>query len=101
MRRGSHVVLGSLLTLASSSAVSGCKDRSPEWDRPIQRPAVSVSGAGAVAIVDEPEERVVFLSIEGNLSTNESAVPIGRGVAKTSVTPDRGHVLVLTRGDVP
>jgi hypothetical protein len=85
---------------ALSAALSAGCNRDPVWTMP-PGPANALGLTGAAALVDAAGQRVLMIPVRKDLTIDPVSVPIGRGYAASSVTPDGSRLLVLTQGDVP
>jgi hypothetical protein len=96
-RRG--LLLG---VVASAIALSslGCKPRSDFWDAEVNSPR-AIGLSGSVALLDEPLDRVVFLTSSGPGKLETSAFPVGQNVTTVAASVDLSRYFVLSRGVFP
>jgi len=93
---------GVAILVASAMLAAACGERGEAWEMSVENNAFVAFGLrGAAAIVDHPAQRALLLPVEGDLSLAPVSVPIGRGFAAATETPDHEKLLVLCRGDVP
>lgn len=90
--RGIVLVLGWL--------VSGCGDRAEKWDAGAGNPK-SVGLLGAVAISDEPLDRVLLVSSPKSYEVRTQAFDVGENVAAMATSLDRDTLFVLSQGVQP
>ncbi len=81
--------------------VVGCGGRDAFWDAALPGRLQFATGESAVGVLDAPAERVVLLSVRGDLELETAPVRVGKGAVGLDRTPDRRSLLALTRGVTP
>ncbi len=84
-------------------AIGGCGSRSPYWDTSVPAGSSSFGLANGVALVDDSDHRVVFLTAIAGQQLMTSAFPVGHNVLgqATTTLPDGSRLFVLSAGDSP
>ncbi len=90
----------SLSLVGAALLLAACGEREEFWDFQSGTPT-SHGLASSAVFVDTAAERLLFLTVQKDLTLTPVSVPIRRGVAASSPTRDGSGLLVLARGDVP
>ena len=93
-----HNILGGIALVC---ALSACGSRPSYWDTGVSGTASSYGLNNGVALVDDPDHRVVMLTAQADQQLTTLSRPIGHNVASTSTSPDGSHLFVLSTGDWP
>jgi hypothetical protein len=88
------------IVLAFGWLLSGCGDRADKWDAPAGE-ARSVGLVGAVAIMDEPLDRVLMVSSPRSYEVKTQSFDVGENVAALATSVDRDTLFVLSQGVQP
>jgi hypothetical protein len=94
MRAASIRHLGALVV-----CLAGCTSPAPFWTSPVSN--VSYGLAGGVALVDDPNHRVVLLQGTSSQALEEHSFPIGHHFQSAAVSPDGSTLFVISSGDQP
>jgi hypothetical protein len=78
-------------------AASGCGDRAATWSQP-SAGGQAYGLTSAVALVDQPANRVVTLGIDASGTLTETPLPTGHDVRASAVGPSRNKLYVLAAG---
>jgi hypothetical protein len=97
--RTSRVTLVCLV--GASLAVASCGSRPSYWNNPVATSNVTFGMAGGVAVVDDVEHRVVFLTGTANQGLATQSVAIGHNFASAATSADGDTLFVLSSGDWP
>ena len=90
-----------LIALAGALAIGGCGGRSPYWDQPAPSAATSYGLQNGVALVDDADHRVVFITAQPDQKLATQSLPIGHNVLNVSTSSDGKRLFVLSQGDWP
>lgn len=82
-------------------AVTACGSRASYWDTTLDLPVKSVGLSGSVAVVDPSLDRVLMLTSPSGRGLASTPLRIGKNVAATAASPDRGTLFVLSSGVQP
>jgi hypothetical protein len=86
--------LGALLV-----CLAGCTSPAPFWTSPV--PNVTYGLTGGVALVDDPNHRVVLLQGRSDQTLEEHSFTIGHNFQSAAVSPDGSTLFVISTGDQP
>lgn len=81
-------------------AVAACGDRPDAYQAPLTRVA-ALGLEDRVALVDDAAHRVLFLTPHAGQELERTSVPVGKGIVRADVSPDKKRLLVLSAGEVP
>jgi hypothetical protein len=91
-----------LLGLVGACTVaSSCGGRPSYWNNTVNTSSVTYGMAGGVAVVDDVDHRVVFLTGTANQGLATQSVPIGHSFASAATSVDGKTLFVLSSGDWP
>jgi hypothetical protein len=90
-----------LIALAGALVIGGCGGRSPYWDQPAPSAATSYGLQNGVALVDDADHRVVFITAQPDQKLATQSLPIGHNVLNVSTSSDGKRLFVLSEGDWP
>jgi hypothetical protein len=86
--------------LVLACAIGACGGRPSYWESATTT-ATSHGLANGVALVDDPDHRVVLLTAVADLQLARRSFSIGHNVASTLTSPDGARLFVLSTGDSP
>jgi len=78
-----------------------CGGRPDAWDAPGELPVTSVGLSGSVAVLDEPLERVLFLTSPAGQQLSVTDARVGKNVVSATPSGDRTKLFVLSSGVQP
>jgi hypothetical protein len=81
--------------------VLACGGRPDAWDASGELPVTSVGLSGSVAVLDEPLERVLFLTSPAAQELSVTDAQVGKNVVSATPSGDRQTLFVLSRGVQP
>jgi hypothetical protein len=87
--------------LALASAIGACGGRPSYWNASVTGTAISYGLSNGVALVDDPDHRVVMLTALADQQVATRALPIGHNMASAVTSPDGQRLFVLSTGDWP
>ncbi len=87
--------------VGASLAVASCGGRPSYWDKPVNTSSVTYGLARGVAVIDDVEHRVVFLTGTANQGLATQSVGIGHNFASAATSADGDTLFVLSSGDWP
>jgi hypothetical protein len=90
-----------VIALAGALVIGGCGGRSPYWDQPAPSAAASYGLQNGVALVDNADHRVVFITAQPDQNIARQSLPIGHNVLNVSTSSDGKRLFVLSEGDWP
>lgn len=91
--------LGSIV-MASACWLSACGQRAEKWDARVESPA-SEGLVGAVAVFDEPLERVLLLTSPRSGQVSAHPFGIGKNMTAVATSEDKDTLFVLSKGVQP
>ncbi len=97
MTRAGIVLVG----LAGVCGIGGCGGRPSYWDESPPSPANSYGLINGVALVDDADHRVVFVTAQADQRLATQSLPIGHNVLHVSPSTDGKRLFVLAKGDWP
>ncbi len=89
-----------LVACAGACSLGGCGSRASYWNQALPV-ATSYGLANGVAIVDDADHRVVFVTGQPDEKVSSQSLPIGHNVLDVSVSADNNRLFVLSQGDWP
>jgi hypothetical protein len=88
-------LLASLALLGAAGA--GCGGRPHDWMQPANTSA-TFGLRDAVAIVDDPTDRVVLLTAGADQTLTPTEIPVGRNILNAAALPDGSKLFVVSEG---
>ncbi len=90
-----------LVACAGACSLGGCGGRPSYWDQPLPVAAASYGLLNGVAIVDDADHRVLFVTGQPDENVSTQSLPIGHNVLNVSSSADGKRLFVLSQGDWP
>lgn len=94
-----------LLGIAGACGIGGCGGRPSYWNDPAPSPPPSVATSygllNGVALVDDADHRVVFVTAQADQNVSTQSIGIGHNVLNVSTSSDGRRLFVLAQGDWP
>jgi hypothetical protein len=81
--------------------MASCGGRPSYWDQPVNTSGATYGLAGAVAVVDDVDHRVVLFTGAADQELTTQSLPIGHNFASAATSPDGLTLFVLSSGDQP
>jgi hypothetical protein len=90
-----------LAGLGVACAIGACGGRPSYWDTTVSGTAASYGLTNGVALVDDPDHRVVILTALSGQDLATRSFSVGHNVATTTTSPDGNRLFLLSTGDWP
>jgi hypothetical protein len=93
------------LGVAGACGIGGCGGRPSYWNEPTPSTPPSVAASygllNGVALVDDADHRIVFVTAQADQNVSTQSIRIGHNVLNVSTSSDGKRLFVLSQGDWP